>query len=187
MNGDALSLNHRARFALRGSSLDWRSDLAALLRSDVPIDRHFRDALADAIENKTDYGPRLDLRNMQSQTNRFAAIPARHEWMAIGQWISLLRDQGITNDEAIEKTSEHFNVTEGKCKKALAYFQKAAPIIEAALATEAGEAIGRFYVEGLYHSVFAYPKDTASAQMNAPLLRLLGIPLPKAVGGPASE
>ncbi len=180
---DAFALNLRARFALQGSSLDWRADLAALLRSGVPIDPQFRTALAEAVQNKGDLGPRLDLRNVQSGTNRFAAIAVRHEWMRIGQWIMVLRESGITNEEAIEATSEQFGVTGGKCKKALAYFQKAAPIIASAVLTEAGRVIGQAFFENIYHHVFAYPKDKTFSNIDAELLRELGIPQSKAVGG----
>lgn len=179
---DGLKLNIRADAALRGGSLDWRADLAALLKSDAPIERWVRDALADAIMNQAATGPRLDLRNLKPASDHFDKVASRYEWMAIGRWIEARHAEGMTIEGATYLAVESFTdpegkpVSEGKCKRALTYYQHANRWVEQGLSTPSGETLGREMLERFHHEIDANPADRTFAQANAELLRALNIP-----------
>lgn len=172
---DPEGLNLRAVLALEGASLNWRADLAALFKSPVPIDRGSREAFADAIENETDDGPRIDIRNLKRTRDHFAAVVARQEWMEIGRWVQARRDEGSTAEDALWNASQNFAASEGKCKQALSYFQKASPAVERAILTPAGASIGRQFLENIFHQIHADPKDTSFARLNSGLIFELGL------------
>lgn len=109
---DPENLNLRAYLALQGASLDWRDDLARLMRSDVPLSRMLRDRLADAFENEAQTGIRLELKNHKSARDQFAKIAILHERMKIGHWISERRAEGGTAKAVNAAAAEHFRVSE---------------------------------------------------------------------------
>ena len=180
---DGLTLNIRAYQALDGTSVDWRYDLATLLRSDAPIEQWLRLKLADAIENKTSTGPALDLKNRDSQRRRTKRVAARFEWMTIGRWMDERKSEGCTVEEAVWRASEHFGVSEGKCKEAWGYYPAAILWIRNALLTEAGALFGEIMLESIYHQDHAEPNNTPFANLNPGLVEELQIPHSTAVGG----
>lgn len=156
-DGDGSAMNLRAYVALGGASLDWRGDLAKLLRSEEPLDRLLRDRLADLIENQDGEGPSLRLHNVKPQLDRFKRGAALYQWMDIGRWISARRAQGRTREEAIWEASGLFNSSDKKCEQALGYFMRADEWVAGALSTPAGAAIGREGLEDLHHAMEADP------------------------------
>jgi len=179
----SLGLNIRAMQALRGASLDWRSDILALLDSTAPIDDMFRQELARAIRNRSEHGPRLDLRGVDAERRRYDSIAARFEWMRVGYWIKARLAEGIKHEEALWRAAEHFGKSEGYCKKVWKYFKRASVWIEGALQSEQGSALGAEMLESIYHQLQFEPGARAFARMNEKLLGALGIQHSSAVGG----
>lgn len=167
---DALSL--RAYLALSGASIDWRSDLAAVMRSDAPLSRMLRTALADAFENESQQGPRLDLNNHKPNRDKFAGVVSRHEWMEIGKWIEARREQSPQGGDVVGEAAAHFGVGVKKAEKALTYYNKARFWVDAAMRSDAGQTIGREVVESLYHSIAVNPD---MKRVNADLIHQLGL------------
>ncbi len=164
---DGPNMNLRAYVALGGASLDWRGDLAKLLRSEAPLDRLLRDRLADLIENQDGDGPSLRLHNVKPQQDRFKRGAALSQWMDIGRWISARRAQGRTREEAILEASDLFNSSDKKCEQALGYFMRADEWVTGALTTPAGAGLGRDDLEALHHAMEA---DPAVRQVNRRLI-----------------
>ncbi len=173
---EATILNIRAMQALSGSSTEWRKDLAALLRSDAPVEPWVRKRLAEAVENETLAGARLDLRNHDGRRRRAEKVSARFEWMRIGRWMNARRSEGCTVEECVWRASEHFETSEGTCKNAWEYFRPANQWISQGLSTEAGSVLGEILLESMYHQIFADPKDKSFVRMNQALLLELGLP-----------
>jgi hypothetical protein len=169
---DPKSLCLRAYLALQGASLDWRGDLAELMRSDVPLSRMLRERLAAAFENESPEGPRLDLKNHKVASDRLKVNVARHDWMEIGRWTDAKREQGLSRKLALEKAAEHFVVGEKKCDEALIYYGRVKQWVDAALETQSGQALGRDWLERLYHSFISHPD---MKRVNAELIRQLGL------------
>lgn len=119
MNAD--NLNKRAYFALKGYSLDWSSDVVALLRSNVDIDPIVRQTLADAIGGGTVDGTTLTLSG--NKPNRFlkAAYAARKSWRKIAAWVAQKQSEGVKYEDAIEAAATKFRVSEKKCEAAVTY------------------------------------------------------------------
>jgi hypothetical protein len=85
---EADSLNFRALGALLGFSKDGRADLAALLRSDAPLNWTVRNVLADAIEGSNFAGVSLRMEGHQDQSDRFHGMMVRRSWLAEGRAIA---------------------------------------------------------------------------------------------------
>lgn len=168
---EADALNLRAYLALSGASRNWRDDLARVMRSDAPLSRMLRNCLADAFENETQEGSRLDLNNHKADRDRFAGVVSRSEWMEIGRWIEEQRQAGL-RQETTEAAARHFGIGVKKVEKALTYYNKAKVWVEKAMRTEAGQAMGRDMVEQLYHSIIVMPE---LKRLNADLLRQLAL------------
>jgi hypothetical protein len=142
------------------------------MRSDALLTRMLRDRLAEAFENETNDGPRLDLANHKPQRDRLVANVARHEWMEIGRWIEAQREDGLPRKAAVADAAGHFNVGEKKCEEALTYYGRAVLWVDQALKSDAGQAIGREWLERLYHSLSTHPE---MKRVNADLVRALGL------------
>jgi len=177
---DPKNLSLRAYLALQGASLDWRGDLAELMRSDVPLDRMLRDRLADAIENQGGEGPSIELNNHKEARDRFAGVASRHEWMEIGRWIEGERQRGVPKGASLEAAERHFGVGIKAAEKALTYYNRAKLWIDGALKSEAGQALGRDTLERLYHSITVRPE---MKRVNADLIRQLGLSHRNRIGG----
>lgn len=173
---DPLILNIRAYSSLSGASSSWRTDLAALLNSDAPIERWVRDAIAEAIANESATGPRLDLKNHDASRRRHDSIAAKPKWMIIGGWINARRAEGRSKEDVLFEAADRFSVSEQTCDKAGAYYKKAAAWITGAAARPAGEALGFDVLENIFHQLHATPQDKSFLQMNAALLAALDPP-----------
>jgi len=169
---DPQGLDLRAYLALQRASLDWRRDLATLMRSDVPLSRLLRDRLADAFDNEAKEGPRLELKNHKVHRDAFAKLVVLHDRMRIGRWVARRRDEGATAAQANEEAAAYFRVSQKTVEPAFAYFNKASVWIDAAMDSEAGQTLGREMVERLYHSIAAQP---AFKKANAGLIQQLGL------------
>lgn len=178
-----LGLNIRAMQALRGASLDWRSDVLALLDSAAPIDDMFRQELGSAIRNRSEHGPRLDLRGVDGERRRHDSMAARLDWMKVGHWMQARLAEGSTHEETLWRAAEQFGKSEGYCKKVWRYFVPASAWVEVALRSEEGAVIGAEMLENMYHQLQFEPGGKAFARMNEKLLAALQIQHSSAVGG----
>lgn len=169
---DANRLNLRAYLALAGATLDWRSDVARLLRSDVPLSRIMRDSLAAAIENITHEGPSLELTGHKAARDRFAGIASRHEWMAIARWVAEFKEQNLAGPNAVDAAATHFKLSVKKVESAVTYFNKTTVWVDQAMKSEAGQVMGRDWVERLHHSITVNPE---MKRRNGDLVCLLGL------------
>ena len=169
---DADAMNLRAYMALAGASMDWRDDLARLLRSDVPLDRPLRDRLASLVDNVTGDGPRLELTGYKAAKDRFAGIASRQKWMEIGRWVSAYQKPDPSSPNATQAAAEFFVIGLKAVEAAVAYFNKAYVWIDRAMESEAGQTIGREWVERLYHSIIVSPE---TKRLNDGLLRQFGL------------
>jgi hypothetical protein len=167
---DADRLNIRAYLALQGGSMDWRRDLAELMRSDVPLSRMLRDRLAAAFENESPTGPRLELKNHKAARDRFAGVATKHQWMEIGRSITALTIANVPVGVATQLIADRAGASEKKCAAALGYYREATAWVQLALQSEAGAVIGPELLEKLHHSIHENP---AACAMNAELLSQL--------------
>lgn len=165
-------LDLRAYLALSGASLDWRTDLAALLRSDLPLSRLLRDRLANLIDEGDD-GRRLELTGHKPNRHRFAGVASRYEWMEIGRWVDNRRRLHPDDPQsAVEAASHHFTLGEKKVEAAVSYYNKTSSWVEKALGSEDGQALGREWLERLYHSITVSPE---MKKLNQGLVKRLGL------------
>ncbi|WP_426265164.1 hypothetical protein [Sphingomonas sp. PWP1-2] len=140
----------------------------------------FRQALAAAVANQSGPGPRLDLRNLKPKSDHFDKVASRHDWMRIGRWIEARHAEGGTYEEAIWRAVENFTgsdgapISEGKCKKALGYYQRASRWVETAILSPQGADLGRDGLEKFHHEMDAAPVGSAFTQYNAKLIEQLG-------------
>lgn len=171
-DNDPRNLNVRAYIALDGATLDWRRDMAELMRSDVPLERNLREKLAAAFENETQEGPRLDLKNHKTRRDRFASIAARYAWMEIGRSITALIEANVTVSSAIQLIADRAGASTEKCEAALKYFRMTDKWVIRGLQSDAGQVLGRQMLEGLHHSTY---KNEGMRRVNAKLLDQLGL------------
>lgn len=169
---DPDALNLRAYLALQGAALDWRDDVARLLRSDAPVSRLVRNLLAAAVENVSEEGTKLDLAGHKAARDRFVGVVIRHEWMDIGRWVTDFRMRHPSGPSAVAAAAEHFGLGLKKVEAALAFFNKANLWVDQAMESEAGRDMGREWVESLYHSITVNPEIK---QVNEPLIRDMGL------------
>jgi len=173
---DDLRLNIRALAALEGASPTWRADLATLLSSSAQLEPWIRERLAAAFLNESDIGPRLNLANHDGKRRYQDSAASRHEWMEIGRWVSSRWAVNGNKEQAIWDAVDHFDISEGKAKVAIKYFQAAAPRIERAMTTDAAAGMDRATIEQFYHILNADPKDRMQVrQMNKDLIHSLGL------------
>lgn len=149
---DMWKLNIRATMALRGVGDDWKVDVLALLKSDVPIERLFRDELAKAILGDDPSGIKLTLSGHKIARDRSFGAEVRFKWMEIGVWIEDCISDGLTRHEALEAATKKFGSSYEKCEKALIYFQKVSRWLDSAQRTELGRGWSRDILESMYHA-----------------------------------
>ncbi|MDE0878313.1 MAG: hypothetical protein OSB00_06560 [Sphingomonas bacterium] len=169
---EADAMNLRAYSALDGASPDWRTDLATLLRSDVPLNRMLRNRLIALIENLTDEGPRLELKGHKAARDQFLGVVIRHDWMEIGRWVAAYPQSAASEPNATQAAADHFGLGTKKVEAALTYFNKVRLWTDRAMESDAGKAMGREWVERLYHSITVNP---GLKQVNKELLQQLGL------------
>lgn len=147
---DALTLNIRAMLALRGVGKEWRTDILALLDSDMPIDRMFRDELAKVIRGES--GIKLTLTGHKPARDASVGAIVRFEYMEIGRWVEMAIGNGDTRDQALGKAASTFCSSREKCDEALMYYQKATRWLDCAQTTEIGSGWPRDILESMYHA-----------------------------------
>lgn len=152
--------------------MDWRLDLARLLRSDIPLDRSLRNRIAALVENVTDVGPRLDLNGHKSKQDRFVGVAKRHEWMEIGRWVNAYVKRTPESASATQAAADHFNQGKKKVEAAVTYYNRVTLWTDRAMESDAGKVMGREWVERLYHSITVNPE---MKMPNYELLRQLGL------------
>lgn len=152
--------------------MDWRDDLARLLRSEVALDRSLRDRLASLVENVTSDGPRLELTGHKSARDKFAGVASRHQWMEIGRWVVAYARSGAPGENVTQAASDHFGQGIKKVEAAVTYFNKVTLWVDRAMESAAGQVMGREWVERLYHSITVNPE---MKKLNEDLLRQLGL------------
>ncbi|MEN9924145.1 MAG: hypothetical protein RL268_271 [Pseudomonadota bacterium] len=121
---DLSELNGKAWHAALGMSERWDQDLIDLLRSDEPIHRWVRDALADAIEGKNALGVRITMSGNKAIRDGTAAVETRKRWVQIGEWIGREIGKGRTRVAAIEAAASYFCKGEKACDKAYDYYRR---------------------------------------------------------------
>lgn len=172
MDDEAAATNLRAFCALGGASIDWRTDLVRLLQSDIPLDRLLRDRLVALIDNVTGVGPRLELAGHKDERDKFSGIVARHDWMEIGRWAANYASSETKVKAPAEAAADYFGQGVKKVEAAITYYNKATLWADQAMKSAAGKAMGREWVERLYHTITVYPEMKA---LNRNLLLDLGL------------
>lgn len=127
MDVDAEEREVRAYLALQGASEDWRSDIVAVLRSDAPISRLFRDKLAQAIDGDL-FGFRLELVAGNGEKKRrrdfYVGAKRRRAWQAAGEW--MLAREAASDAAAIRDAATNYSPAMGEkaLEKALTYTRR---------------------------------------------------------------
>lgn len=123
----ALPLERRAYRSLLGfvsSQIDRASDIAALLRSDIPLSQEFRRELADAFEGKGSFGTSISIKGSAKTSKLIDATLLRRKDLEIGRWICEKQNSGHKLVDAINDACDNFLVGHESAKKSLAYFKK---------------------------------------------------------------
>ena len=111
------ALNMRASFTLNGVEDYGVDSLIELFRSNVPIDRNTRDAIADALARKK--GRRLDLIKAKPNRPLVARISTLYEYQQIADAVAKHVASGDRPKAAKSKVMEERRISLDKVKKAL--------------------------------------------------------------------
>lgn len=121
MNDEEEDLNRRAYLAMSRINPHVERRLVELLRSDVPIQRYVRNAIADALEGKN-ANDRITLKVDDKTLGPLGDFATKrdkfHRDMAIARFVAGLRPQ-LSREKALEAASNQFNESEALCDKAL--------------------------------------------------------------------
>ncbi|WP_277968210.1 hypothetical protein [Sphingomonas echinoides] len=124
MSDDEEALNLRAYLAMSRINAHAERRLAELLRSEVPIHRIVRDALADAIEGKN-AKDRVTLKVVEKTAGPLGgSAESRHKFhrdMEIVRFITerMTGPARTTRERALEEAASRFHESEATCDKAL--------------------------------------------------------------------
>lgn len=121
MSAEAQRLNHFALGALIGWERDWQTHLSALLRSDAPIGRAVREQLADAIDGRSGFGPRLSMSEHERSARWWASVIDRRRWYDFGAQVAPFVADASNLPTGIEAAAGKLESSEAYCKKAYYY------------------------------------------------------------------
>lgn len=116
---NAAHLNRAAISALIGLSMDWREDLANLLRSEAEISRIVRDLLAEAIERASPLGVEINMKNHDATAKRLEGLRIRRRWLEDGRKVAEIKKPKL---QQFLSASEIIGKSEGYCKDCYYYF-----------------------------------------------------------------
>lgn len=116
------ALNQAAFNALMGTSADWRADLVALLRSDVPIGPAVRSQLAEAIGGKSEIT--LNLSGHQETLKRMEGLEARRKWMRDGELAASYVAQHSKVDDAFAAAADELGEDDPYWRRRYYYFKR---------------------------------------------------------------
>ncbi len=141
-------LNRAAFDAALGFSVDWKADLAELLRSGQEISPSVREALADALEGKSFTRVAFKLEGHERLARWHASLQERRAWRDHGRRVAeLIREDGAALEVQFENAAEKLGTTESKSKKAYYYFKRCQSWMQSA--SQDGVAYGSMPSEAL--------------------------------------
>ncbi len=125
MSGDEADLSAKALLAMRGAypASNAGRVLAEFLRSELPIERGHREALADMLEPRELAQPRFEVRGMESG-QRLQKTKTRVERQKLGQMVLDLIDGGMKARQAQELIAEQTSTGFESVRAAHSYAKK---------------------------------------------------------------